>query len=73
MKKIILLGLFSVSFLSTLMAQVPSEWSTAKVQLILKLKQINTEVVNRWDNQSYCTNFAGNLMLAPRSRPGSVG
>ncbi|NUM32017.1 MAG: T9SS type A sorting domain-containing protein [Bacteroidetes bacterium] len=68
MKKIILLGLFSVSFLSTLMAQVPSEWSTAKVQLILKLKQINTEVVNRWDNQSYCTNFAGNLMLANSNR-----
>lgn len=49
-------------------AQVPLQWDTAKVQLSLKLNQINTEILNRWDGQPYCTNFTGNLMLANSNR-----
>lgn len=57
-----------LSVTSLVKAQVPPQWDTAKVQLTLKLNQINTEILNRWDNQPYCTDFAGNLMLANSNR-----
>lgn len=49
-------------------SQVPPQWDTAKVQLTSKLNQINTEILSRWDNQPYCADFAGNLMLANSNR-----
>ncbi|MCB9220450.1 MAG: hypothetical protein H6615_01355 [Ignavibacteria bacterium] len=69
MKQII--TFFGVVFLlgtSQVKAQVPPQWDTAKVELTFKLNQINNEILNRWDNQPYCTDFAGNLMLANSNR-----
>lgn len=68
MKSKTLLGLLITLISLTSKAQVPPQWDTAKVQLTLKLNQINTEILNRWDNQHYCTDFAGNLMLANSNR-----
>lgn len=68
MKKLTLLGLLTTVLMLDVKAQVPLQWDTAKVQLTLKLNQINTEILNRWDNQPYCTDFAGNLMLANSNR-----
>lgn len=67
----IIFAFFGIAFLSVtslVKAQVPPQWDTAKVQLTLKLNQTNTEILNRWDNQPYCTDFAGNLMLANSNR-----
>ena len=63
----IIITVFLIAFLlitNLLKAQVPPQWDTAKVELTLKLNQVNNEILNRWDNQPYCTDFAGNLMLA---------
>lgn len=49
-------------------AQVPAQWDTARNQLISKLNQINTEVLNRWDNQPYCTDFGSSLIYASSNR-----
>ncbi len=68
MKKITLLVLLAAFISLTSKAQVPPQWDTAKVQLTLKLNQVNTTIQNKWDNQLYCTNFAGNLMLANSNR-----
>lgn len=65
-KKLALLLLFPISL--TLNGQVPAQWDTAKVQLTLKLNQVNSEILNKWDNQQYCTDFTGNLMLANSNR-----
>ncbi|MCB9311856.1 MAG: hypothetical protein H6568_03755, partial [Lewinellaceae bacterium] len=69
MKQII--TFFGIVFLlcsSQVKAQVPPQWDTAKVELTFKLNQINNEILNRWDNHLYCTDFAGNLMLANSNR-----
>ena len=58
----IAIALFSIT--SPVIAQVPPQWDTSKAQLTNKLNLINTEILNRWDNQPYCTKFGGNLLLA---------
>lgn len=64
MHRILPIIIFYFICVKVVYAQVPAQWDTAKIQLTNKLKQINTQVLNRWDNQPYCTNFGGNLIIA---------
>ncbi len=67
-KTITFFGIILLSITSIVKAQVPPQWDTAKAQLTLKLNQINTEILNRWDNQPYCMNFSSNLIYANSNR-----
>ena len=64
MKRLFTTILTTTLLILTVNAQVPVEWPTAKSQLTTKLNNINTAIINKWDNQPYCTNFGGNLLLA---------
>lgn len=64
MKKYFTTLLSIICLTLTTKAQVPVEWPTAKSQLTTKLTNINIAILSKWDNQPYCTNFGGNLLIA---------
>jgi len=49
-------------------AQVPPEWDTAYAELSYKLNSIYDAVFEKWDQQPWCSDFGGNIMLANSNR-----